>query len=100
AGKAVAHALASAGIASLDLFDIDAALQQALVTDLRRHPPGLQVDTMPGPAEAHALLINAPPCGMAPSDPQPFELVHSRPGAVVADLIMKPERTPLLQAAE
>jgi shikimate dehydrogenase len=100
AGKAVAHALASAGVALLDLFDVNESLQHELVMDLRRHHPQLQVNGARGPAEAHDLLINATPCGMAPGDPLPFEVGTSRPDAVVADLIMKPERTPLLQAAE
>jgi shikimate dehydrogenase len=100
AGKAVAHALACAGVAALHLFDVNKPLQRSLVAELQRRYPQIEVEEAGSPGPGHDLLINATPCGMAPGDPQPFELDAARPDAVVADLIMKPERTPLLQAAE
>jgi shikimate dehydrogenase len=100
AGKAVTHALALAGVAALDLFDVKETLQRSLVAELQRLYPQVEVKAAGGPSHEHDLLINATPCGMAAGDPQPFELEASRAEAVVADLIMKPERTSLLCAAE
>lgn len=100
AGKAVAHALAAAGVAALDLIDVDPARQRGLVAELRGLHPRLEVREGDAPRADHDLLVNATPCGMAASDPLPFGLDDVGPRAVVADLIMKPERTPLLQAAE
>lgn len=100
AGKAVAHALALAGVAALDLLDVKEALQRSLVAELQGLYPQIEVKAAARPSQEHELLINATPCGMAAGDPQPFELEASRAEAVVADLIMKPERTLLLCAAE
>src|SRR6218665_3167744 len=99
AGKAVAHALAAAGVASLHLVDAKPELAQALIASLRQHHPQLAVHTGDAPGAGHDLLVNATPCGMAPGDPMPFDLRDAASGAVVAELFMKPERTRLLDAA-
>lgn len=99
AGKAVAHALAAAGVASLHLVDVKPELAQALIASLRQHHPLVAVHAGNVPNAGHDLLVNATPCGMAPDDPMPFDLRDAAPGAIVADLIMKPERTRLLDAA-
>ncbi|MEJ8848863.1 shikimate dehydrogenase [Variovorax rhizosphaerae] len=100
AGKAVAHALAGAGIAAIQLVDSDPQRQHELAQQLRAIHPPLQVSEG-GPANTdHDLAINCTPCGMAEGDPLPFPIYALRPDAIVADLIMKPERTPLLLAAE
>src|SRR6185295_15117288 len=43
AGKAVAHALACAGVAQLHLFDVNKALQRSLVEDLQRRYPQIEI---------------------------------------------------------
>jgi len=62
--------------------------------------PRLQVGEGGQADTAHELVINCTPCGMADGDPLPFPIDGLHPDAIVADLIMKPERTPLLLAAE
>ncbi|MEJ8855751.1 shikimate dehydrogenase [Variovorax robiniae] len=100
AGKAVAHALAGAGIAAIRLVDSDPSRQHELARQLRAIHPRLQVSEGGHADTEHDLAINATPCGMAAGDPLPFAIDGLRPDAIVADLIMKPERTPLLLAAE
>ncbi|MEJ8824679.1 shikimate dehydrogenase [Variovorax humicola] len=100
AGKAVAHAMAGAGIAAIRLVDSQLHRQHELAEQLRAIHPRLHV-SQGGVADAeHDLAINATPCGMAEGDPLPFAIDKLRPDAIVADLVMKPERTPLLAAAE
>lgn len=100
AGKAVAHALASAGVTALDLVDVEAHRQRELVAELRASYPGVEVCQGRQPDAGHDLLVNATPCGMAEADALPFDFAAAKKTAVVADLIMKPERTRLLQLAE
>lgn len=100
AGKAVAHALADAGVASLQLVDTRPELVRSLTASLRQHHPALALQEGGSPGPAHDLVVNATPCGMAVHDPLPFSLDQAAPGAVVADLIMKPAMTRLLEAAQ
>ena len=101
AGVAVAHALIDAGIASLDLFDSNAASSQRLVEALRARESGTIVRESAARAKAsHDLVVNATPCGMHPDDPQPIDLADAGPHAVIADLIMKPAQTRLLADAQ
>ncbi|WP_420444255.1 shikimate dehydrogenase [Candidatus Poriferisodalis sp.] len=45
------------------------------------------------------LVVNATPLGMSKIDPLPFDPALLRSRQIVADLIYRPERTPLLEAA-
>lgn len=101
AGTAVAHALVDAGAVSIDLYDADpgslARVEDALrsrqsTTSIRRGVASAQ--------STHDLIVNATPCGMRAGDPSPIDLTGAAQQAVVADLIMKPEQTPLLNAAK
>ncbi|SMG22505.1 shikimate dehydrogenase family protein [Paraburkholderia susongensis] len=101
AGVAVAHALIDAGIASLDLFDSNTASLQQLVGALRARGSGTVIRERPACAQAtHDLVVNATPCGMRPDDLMPIDLSDAGPHAVVADLIMKPAETRLLEDAK
>lgn len=100
AGKAVAHALASAGVQSLQVVDMDPAKQAALVTELARSYPGLEVKAAGTEPSGVDLVVNATPCGMAADDPLPFSIDRLDERTLVADIIMKPERTRLICQAE
>lgn len=99
AGRAIAHALAEAGIASLAVRDIDAAARARLLADLRSAHPQLAVSPDVESTDALDLLVNASPLGMRPDDPLPFAVDGLRSGVVVADVVTKPAMTPLLQRA-
>jgi shikimate dehydrogenase len=100
AGKALAHALASAGVKSLQLIDVDSAKQNALIAELAKAYPALEVSAGNASPEGVDMVVNATPCGMAPGDPLPFDIALLDRSVLVADIIMKPERTQLLQQAE
>ncbi len=46
------------------------------------------------------VVINATPLGMSPDDPFPVDPAALDPSMLVVDVIMKPETTPLLKAAQ
>ncbi|MFK4448637.1 shikimate dehydrogenase [Caballeronia udeis] len=100
AGAGVAHALVDAEVTSLDLFDSNPQSLQRL-EDALRSRGGSTLIRRSGPvAQAtHDLIVNATPCGMRTSDPLPIDLTGASPNAVVADLIMKPAQTRLLEDA-
>jgi shikimate dehydrogenase len=101
AGVTLSHALAQSGVASLALHDIRMNALSALVANLRACYPEVVIETAAPVAGAqHDLVINASPLGMHPDDPCPIDISGARPDAVIADLIMKPERTRLLMTAE
>jgi len=101
AGVAVAHALIDAGIASLDLFDSNATSLRRLAQALQKRGSGVVVrESVPRAQACHDLVVNATPCGMRPGDPLPIDLADAGPHAVIADLIMKPAQTRLLEEAE
>jgi shikimate dehydrogenase len=99
AGRAVADALAAAGIARLDLADVVEDRAAALLANLERHYPRTVFRIAQGPPADSDMVVNATPCGMAAADPLPFSLDGLEPRTLVAELIMKPEQTALVQRA-
>ncbi len=100
AGRAVAHALADEGPASLRIADLDAARANELVESILRAHPAMDVAiSAPAPENAD-LVINATPIGMQPEDVYPFDPAEIAEGAFVVDVILKPSFSPLLQAAQ
>ncbi|MFX0579394.1 shikimate dehydrogenase family protein [Nocardia nepalensis] len=100
AGSAVAAALLDAEVSQLTVYDRDGDRMTALVDRLGSRWPG-RVE--PGAAARFGsadIVINATPLGLSPTDELPFDPAGLRPGAVVADIVMKPRRTRLLRLAE
>ncbi|MCK9922490.1 ThiF family adenylyltransferase, partial [Frankia sp. AgPm24] len=99
AGSAIAVALLGAGCRQLAIHDPDQAKCADLVARLDVHWPG-RVTRAVRPALADAdLAVNATPLGLRPDDPLPFPPEALPAGALVADIIMKPARTRLLDVA-
>jgi len=99
AGTAVAVALADAGAREITVFDADPERALRLRDKLTAHGgPDVHCAAAPDPAGVD-LVINATPLGMRSTDSLPLPVDHLRPETVVADVIMKPMRTPLLEAA-
>lgn len=96
AGRAIAHALAEAGMASLVVLDIDDGRRVQLLASLRNSHPQLAVTDCVDSADSLDLVVNASPLGMSPGDPLPFPVSGLRPGIVVADVVTKPAMTPFL----
>ncbi len=99
AGRAVGHALADAGVGTLRIFDVDHPRAADLVAGIRRHHPALDVAVSSAPDARCDLAVNATPLGMAAGDPVPFDLAPLPERAWIAEMVMKPEMTPLLERA-
>lgn len=99
AGTAIAVALADAGVREIRVFDVDRCRARDLCNKLAAGGcPDVCCADAPDPADVD-LAINATPLGMRPTDSLPLPVDRLRPETVVADVIMKPMRTPLLEAA-
>ncbi|MFF5077654.1 shikimate dehydrogenase family protein [Actinoplanes sp. NPDC000266] len=99
AGAAIATALLSAGVALLSVYDRDTGRMTAFVDRLATTWPGrVQAVAVPGFAAAD-IVVNATPLGLRAGDELPFDPAGLRPGALVADIVMKPRHTRLLRVA-
>lgn len=98
-GSAIAASLAAEGVAQLSLFDTCAASAEGLAERLRAHYPQLVVQTGSNDPAGFDVVVNATPLGMKEGDPLPFDVTRIDPAAMVGEVVMKTEYTPLLQAA-
>ena len=98
-GSAIAASLAAAGVATISLFDVNAAAAEALAGRLREHYPALQVHTGSNDPTGHALVVNATPMGMNEGDPLPMDVSRIAPGTFVGEVVMRTEMTAFLNAA-
>jgi shikimate dehydrogenase len=100
AGRAIAFALARAGVRSLRINDVDVSRARRLACEVCYKHPGVNVHQSSNVLTDCDLLINATPCGLQPeTDPLPVEANELRAGMLVVDIVMKPRETPLLRAA-
>ena len=105
AGRAVALALAEAGVGRLTIHNRDTTKAEALVALLKAQYPQLavasadaaQINTMKARAN---LLINATSLGLHDDDALPLALEGVAKSAIIADIIMVPEMTKWLMDAE
>lgn len=101
AAAAIAFALVQAGTASLTVFNRTLSRAQELVDRTTAHFPGAVIQAGdPAADKNYDLVINATSLGMRPDDVYPVDPAYLTPHMVVAEIIMKPEQTPLLLAAE
>jgi shikimate dehydrogenase len=99
AGAAIAAALAASGASAIRLHDTRSAHGEALAAQLRSHFPRIAIDAGPAALAGFALIVNATPLGMEPGDPLPIDVAQITPAMVVAEIVMKREITPMLEAA-
>jgi shikimate dehydrogenase len=92
-GSAIAASLAAADARAIALFDIHPERAQALADRLTASYTSLD------PA-GHDIVVNATPMGAHDDDPMPVEVGRIRPGTWVGEVVMAPEMTPLLIAAQ
>jgi len=102
AGRAIAFALAEAGLGKLRIGDAAAARARGLREDLRTAYPALAVDDASDATDPDGfdLVVNATPVGMRDSDAPAFVVERLRREQVVCDVIPNPEMTALLRAAQ
>jgi shikimate dehydrogenase len=99
-GCAIAASLAGAGVAAIGLFDVDSVRCEALAQRLNTHYPQIEVRTGSRDPLGHALVVNATPLGMNPDDPLPLEVSRLSPDTWVGEVVLSPETTNLLAAAQ
>jgi shikimate dehydrogenase len=99
AAKAIVHALAEEGVAAIGIYNRSRARAEQLVRELHQCYPGLDVHLADGAPQNYTLAINSTSLGLHASDPLPFAPDGLPPGAVVAEVVMKTEITPLLAQA-
>jgi shikimate dehydrogenase len=98
AGSAIAHDLLDAGVRELAIHDVDAARRDALIARLAPRF-GARVRIGADDPAAASLVVNATPMGMRPGDPLPVRREGLVRTTFVADVVTRPEVTPLLEAA-
>ncbi|SAK95346.1 shikimate 5-dehydrogenase [Caballeronia temeraria] len=97
AGTAIAFALAEAGAAEIAVSDIDPQRAERLASRLREI--GTTARVSPAVAHSFDLAVNASPTGMRAEDPLPINLENVSAATIVADAIMHPPVTLLLEQA-
>jgi shikimate dehydrogenase len=100
AGTALAYALADAGAVALTIHNRTRSKAERLVAEVGAAFPGLDVRVGTADAGGHAVVVNATSLGLKPDDGHSFDLASADPSALVAEVVMKPDMTPLLIAAE
>jgi len=98
--RAIAVALAEAGIASLELSDLDPARAEALARVVVQCNPAVQVRVGHGDVAAATMVVNATPLGMRPDDPLPFDVDRLRAGTIACDVPSKPAMTRFVTLAK
>ncbi|MEX2630161.1 MAG: shikimate dehydrogenase [Tistlia sp.] len=100
AAAAIAFALAEAGCARVTIANRTAAKAEDLAARVRHAFPDCDAGVGPAEPDGHELVVNGTSLGLRPEDPLPLDAELLRPGMTVAEVVMVPERTALLDAAE
>ncbi|MFK0091893.1 shikimate dehydrogenase family protein [Pseudomonas sp. NPDC090592] len=100
AACAIAFALAQAGVRSLTVYNRTPAKARQLLERLAEAYPGLATAVGTDNPSEHDLVVNATSLGMREGDALPCDASRLEAGQVVAEIIMEPALTPLLQAAK
>ena len=100
AGTALAYALADAGAAALTIHNRTRSKAEKLVIDVGAAYPAIDIRVGTADASGHDIAVNATSLGLKPDDGHSFDLASVDASALVAEVVMKPDMTPLLIAAE
>jgi shikimate dehydrogenase len=100
AGSAIIDAIAEAGAVSITIADLDQKKANDVAARLGSAHAGCTFTVGAAVAEGHDLIVNATPYGMGEGDGMPAPFGKLDPAIVVADVITKPEITPLLTHAK
>jgi shikimate dehydrogenase len=100
AATALAFALADNGAAALTIHNRTESRAEKLAASVGAAFPGVDVQVGTADAGGHDVVVNATALGLKPDDGHSFDLASADPSALVAEVVMKPDMTPLLIAAE
>lgn len=100
AGTALSFALAHSGASGITIHNRTRAKAENLVAAVGKAYPACDVRVGTADASGHDIVVNATSLGLKPDDGHAFNLASADPSALVAEVVMKPDMTPLLIAAE
>ena len=100
AGRSIAFSIAAAGAKALGLANRTAAKAADLAKAVQTAFPGCEAFAAPADAKSFDAVVNTTSLGMKQGDAVPVDPVHLTPDMSVSEIIMSPEMTPLLQAAQ
>jgi shikimate dehydrogenase len=98
AGSAIAYEILARGAAHLEVHDIDTARRDRVIARLAERFPG-RISVGDADPSGVDLVANATPLGMREGDPLPVDTARLEPRQFVADVITRPEISPLLVEA-
>ncbi len=99
AGSAIAGALASAKVASIDVMDPERSRAGSLVEKLTRLFPGRAFKVADSVPEGVDMVVNASPVGMRSGDGLPGSIESLDPSTLVGDVVISETPTPLIRLA-
>jgi len=100
AANAIAFALAQARVAALGIHNRTPSKAQDLIDRLHETYPSFDATVVGADATGYDIVVNATSLGMKEDDPMPLNVDTLSSAQVVAEIIMKPETTALLAAAQ
>lgn len=96
---AIAYELAAAGVRRLAVLNRSRARADTLVATLAARFPALELNVNPADLRDWDLAINGTSLGLKADDALPFDVARLAAHAVVAEVVMQPDVTPLLVRA-
>jgi shikimate dehydrogenase len=100
AGTALAFAMGGAGIAALTIHNRTRSKAVNLVARVGATFPNCEVKLGTADASGYDMVVNATSLGLKPDDPFSFDITSADSTALFAEVVMKPEFTPMLIAAQ
>jgi shikimate dehydrogenase len=98
-GSAIAMALADARASELVIHDVVPEHTAVLLARLHQHHPRVAARSGPNDPAGFDLVVNASSLGMTLADGLPVDVSRLEATSFVAEVVMKPDVTPLLTAA-
>jgi len=100
AASAIAFAMVEGGVSHLTLANRTSSKAHDLCDRLQKFAPNASVCVGSSDPTGHDIVVNGTSLGMRPGDRVPLDAAKLVPGMVVAEVIMEPEITPLLEMAK
>jgi len=99
AAGAIAFALAQAGTGSITIANRTRSRAEHVVKRVREFFPQANIAAGDSDPRGFDIVVNATSLGMKPTDPLPLDTDKLQSRTLVAEVVMKPELTPLLERA-
>lgn len=100
AANAIAFSLAEAGVSQLTIANRTRSKAEDLAARVTKNYPQVKVVVGDPSPVGQDLIVNGTSLGMAAGDPYPLNVEELQPNQIVAEIIMTPTMTPLLEAAQ